>query len=377
MALTIADYIWNQLHPNGEHIDMNVCDMKVEKPLIASEDGPQMFRISGIYEAVGNRIDFDFFSVDSNGKKISTHATCGVKYEDSAAWVAAWERSTYMVKSRIESLLHGVQNGNNDLIKRGMAYKLFSGLINYGHKYRGMEEVVLDNRELEATSAVQFQTHGSDGKFFFSPYRTDSVAHLSGFIMLGNENADPSKEVYVSHGWENCRFSRPLSVDKKYRSYVKMHQEGAKMVVGDVYVFEGDTVAGVVEGLRVSPPTRIALREGGFTIRWHCGGTTVQRKAVLDLSLGAAPLKILVSFIAAAYIECRTTLTVSSFTASRVNLWTLSCQLLVARVKYRSQLPLQRKHKLPPSLRRSLNLKSHPTPLQYPQLIAMEQQHEQ
>ena len=157
-----------------------------------------------------------------------------------------------MVKTRIESLLHGVQDGNNDLIKRGMAYRLFGGLINYGHKYRGMEEVVLNNHNLEATSLVQFQTHGSDDNFFFSPYRIDSVAHLSGFIMLGNENANPAKEVYVSHGWENCRFARPLSVEKKYRSYVKMHQESAKMVVGDVYVFEEDSTVGVVEGLRVS-----------------------------------------------------------------------------------------------------------------------------
>lgn len=253
MALTIADYFYKQLNPEAPKIDLNACNMKVEKPLIAQEDGPQLFRVSGAYDGSAKRIDFSFFSVTSEGKKTITHATCGVKYESAKSWLAGWERSTFMVKSRIEKLLDGVHNGNNDLIKRGTAYKLFGGLINYGHKYRGMEEVVLDNAELEATSSVAFQTNGTDAKFYCSPYRIDSVAHLSGFVMLGNEKANPSKEVYVSHGWDNCRFARPLSMEKKYRSYVKMHQESAKVVVGDVYVFEGDSIVAVVEGLRVSP----------------------------------------------------------------------------------------------------------------------------
>ena len=252
MALTIADYVYKQLNPESKPVGLNACHMKVEKPLIATNEGPQMFRVAGRYDKTTEKVDFEFYSVSAIGEKTITHAICGVKYEDPDSWLAGWERSTYMVKSRIESLLHGVQNGNNDLIKRGMAYKLFGGLIHYGYKYRGMEEVVLDNAQLEATSSVVFQTNGADDKFFCSPYRIDSVAHLSGFIMLGNDQADTSKEVYVSHGWDTCRFARPLSLGKKYRSYVKMHPERAKMVVGDVYIFEEESVIGVVEGLRVS-----------------------------------------------------------------------------------------------------------------------------
>ena len=253
MALTVADYVHKQLHLDSGKGDLNVCNMKVEKPLIAQEDGPQLFRVGGIYDANAQKINFDFYSVTSEGKKTITHATCGVAFETADTWLSAWDRSKFMVKSRIESLMQGVHNnGDTDVFKRGTAYKLFGGLINYGHKYRGMEEVILNNADLEATSSVAFQTNGTDDKFYCSPYRIDSVAHISGFIMLGNENANTSKEVYVSHGWENCRFARPLSMTKKYRSYVKMHRESAKVVIGDVYVFEEDTIVAVVEGLRVS-----------------------------------------------------------------------------------------------------------------------------
>ena len=253
MALTVADYVHKQLNLDSRKGDLNVCHMKVEKPLIAQEDGPQLFRVSGTYDANASKISFDFYSVTPEGKKTITHATCGVVFETADTWLSAWDRSKFMVKTRIESLMQGVHsNSNTDVFKRGTAYKLFGGLINYGHKYRGMEEVILNNADLEATSSVAFQTNGTDDKFYCSPYRIDSVAHISGFIMLGNENANTSKEVYVSHGWDNCRFARPLSLAKKYRSYVKMHRESAKVVIGDVYVFEEDTVVAVVEGLRVS-----------------------------------------------------------------------------------------------------------------------------
>ncbi|KAL9126313.1 MAG: hypothetical protein Q9217_004613 [Psora testacea] len=250
MAFTVAKHLHNQIYPDVDHVDLNVVSMKVEKPLIVADKGPQVFQLAGTFHKANNHVNFEFYSINTEGKKTVIHATCGVRYEDAKQWMTGWERNTYMVKSRIESLLKGVQGGGNDLIKRGMAYKLFGGLIRYGHKYRGMEEVVLDNAQLEATASVAFQTEGTDERFLCSPYRTDSVAHISGFVMLGNEAADTSKEVYVSHGWDSYRVARPFSMHKKYRSYVKMQRESAKMVVGDVYVFEGETIVAVVEGLR-------------------------------------------------------------------------------------------------------------------------------
>lgn len=252
MALTTAEYIYKQRDPDVDRVDMNVCNMKVEKPLIADDKDHQLLHISGNVNWATMKVDFSYYSINGEGKKTVTHATCAVKYESRKAWLAGWERSQYMVRSRVESLVSGVNNGNNHQIKRAMAYKLFGGLIHYGPKYQGMEEVILNDAELEATSTVAFAPGATDSDFYISPYVIDSVAHLSGFVMLANEAADPSKNVHVSHGWETCRFARPFSKDKKYRAYVKMQEASAKVVVGDVYVFEEDTVIAVVEGLEVT-----------------------------------------------------------------------------------------------------------------------------
>lgn len=201
MALTIADYVLKKRPMKSSDIGLNACDMKVEKPLIVDDSkSSQMLRIAGEMDITTDKIYFTIYSVDDEGRKTITHATCAVKYEDKSSWIPGWKRVTYLVKPRIDSLLAGVEHGDNDLLKRGMVYKLFGGLINYGFKYRGIEEIVLSNAQLEGASTVRFQTGGTDENFFCSPYRLDSIAHISGFIMIGNESADPSKEVYVSHG---------------------------------------------------------------------------------------------------------------------------------------------------------------------------------
>lgn len=251
MALTTAEYIHKEWKPDVDRVAMNVCDMKVEKPLIVDDKDQQPLHVAGTANFATGKVKFTYYSVDDEGKKTVTHASCGVKYEDADTWLAGWARTHYMVSSRVDNLISGVQNGDNHQIKRGMAYKLFGGLITYGPKYRGMEEVILNGAELEATSTVAFAPGAMGRDFFISPYVIDSVAHLSGFIMLANETAEPSKEVYVSHGWQNCRFARPFSMEKKYRAYVKMQQAGAKAVMGDVYVFEENSIIAVVEGLEV------------------------------------------------------------------------------------------------------------------------------
>ncbi|KAL9609268.1 MAG: hypothetical protein Q9167_005952 [Letrouitia subvulpina] len=251
MALTIADYVLKNRPTKGFDIGLNACDMKVEKPLIADDSkSSQMLRIAGEMDISADKIYFTIYSVDEEGRKTITHATCAVKYEDKSKWITGWDRVVHLIKPRIDDLLAGVENGDNDLLKRGMVYKLFGGLINYGFKYRGIEEVALSNAQLEAASTVRFQTGGTDENLFFcSPYRLDSIAHISGFIMLGNQFANPSKEVYVSHGWESCRVATPLVLDKTYQAYVKMQKESAKTAIGDVYVWDQDRIIAVVEGL--------------------------------------------------------------------------------------------------------------------------------
>ena len=250
MAMTVADYMYRLLRPHTQKVDMNVCNMEVTKPLIAkmSATEPQLIRLTTTTDASLKHAELVFSS--GEGKSKTEHAKCTVSYGDGSAWLAQWQRNAYLIRARIEGLKKSVEAGGAHRILRGMAYKLFTALVQYDKKYRGMEEVILDSIDLEATAHVAFQTTEADGKFFCSPYWIDSIAHLSGFIVNASDAVDSTNQVYVSHGWESMRIAQPLSADKTYRSYVKMQPAAGKMMAGDVYVFDGDTIIAVIGGLK-------------------------------------------------------------------------------------------------------------------------------
>ncbi|KAI9814067.1 MAG: Type I Iterative PKS [Pycnora praestabilis] len=249
MALTVGDYLYRLLRPETEKVDMNVCNVEVFKPFIANSppNGPQMLRLSAKLDLALGKADLLFSSMDG---KIE-HCKMNVMFGSGSAWLAEWQRNSYLINSRVKSLQEAAAKGDATRMKRGMAYKLFTALVDYDPKYRGMEEVILDSDQLEATAQVVFQTKESDGNFHTSPYWIDSCCHLGGFIVNATDAVDSGTEVYISHGWETMRFAEPLSASKTYRSYVRMQPvAGSKMVAGDVYIFNGDRIIGMCGGLK-------------------------------------------------------------------------------------------------------------------------------
>ncbi|PYI02699.1 putative polyketide synthase [Aspergillus sclerotiicarbonarius CBS 121057] len=247
MAFTIAKFAFELVHgatPPVPH--MNICRMESAAPLILDlQQTAQVLVIKAAYDATHSRCQVSF----SCGAV--QHAQCEVRFEDGEQWAAEFHVANVHAQSRIQNLQQRQVDGVHSLY-RGMAYKLFTALVDYSAPFQGMEHVLLDSVNLEATARVQFQTTPQDGQFLVSPYHTDSVAHLAGFVMNANNAIDSAKQVYISHGWESMRFVRPLERGRCYRSYVKMSpvSEGSKMVSGDVYVLEDEKIIGVIGGLR-------------------------------------------------------------------------------------------------------------------------------
>ncbi|MCJ1283716.1 hypothetical protein MMC26_003047 [Xylographa opegraphella] len=251
-ALVIADYLNQQMRPGSGPANMDVCSMEVSKPLIlASETAkPQLLQISAI--ADNKCVQLEFFSVSEQGKKLLDHAKCLVKYGSVDKWLAKWNQSRYLIESRVQSLENDVKGGRGvHQIGRGLAYKLFKALVDYDDKYRGMDEVILDSANFEAVSKVTFKCGAStDGTYFLNPRWIDSLAHLSGFIVNASDATDSNDSVYISHGWRSMRLSS-ISASKTYRAYVKMQDaKEAGVKQGDVFIFDGNTIVGVVGGLK-------------------------------------------------------------------------------------------------------------------------------
>ncbi|TLD19516.1 Calcium/calmodulin-dependent protein kinase type I [Venturia nashicola] len=262
MAMTAADYLYKELRPGAGAVGYNVCEMEVHKPLVAIMPPPpegQWLQLEASADLEAGEVHLNFRHVKPDGKVITELGHGLVKYEDVESWHSEWNRTAFMVQTQVDLLQQKLQTGAAHKILRGMAYKLFKALVTYAPAYRGMEEVILDGKQTEATAKVHFQTTEKDGEYFCSPYWIDSLAHLSGFIVNASDAIDSSESVYISHGWGSIRISKPLSADKEYRSYVRMQPAPGNISVGDVYIFEGEEIIGVVNGLKFQNIPRRAL----------------------------------------------------------------------------------------------------------------------
>jgi iterative type I PKS product template protein len=262
-AMTVADYLYQQLRPGMTTPGLNVCSMEVTKTLIPQYPPPaggQHLQIEGTADLDSDQVTITFRTVSADGSKtLGEHAVGLVKYEDVNAWKEEWGRIQYMVQAQIDILKQKLETGAAHKVLRGMAYKLFKALVTYADNYRGMEEVILDGKQTEATASVQFQTTAADGEFLCSPYWIDSLAHLSGFIVNASDHLDSENSVYISHGWGSIKIAGKLSPEKKYRSYVRMQPAPGNISVGDVYIMDGAEIIGMVMGLKFQNIPRRAL----------------------------------------------------------------------------------------------------------------------
>ena len=248
--MTIAKYMLKEDNAQSQATGVDVVEMKVGRPLIAISYNAQLLRVSASAKWSANIISLVFYSINAQGKKATDHATCKVRLTPNQKWLQDWKRNAYLVRSRIKALENGVDHGASHKMKRGMVYKLFSSLVDYSPNYQGMQEVVLDSDELEATAQVSFGA--SDEGFYFNPCWIDSLGHIAGFIMNGNDNVQSKDQVFVNHGWDTMRCATKFIKGRKYQTYNRMQLVSGTMYSGDTYIFDDGNVVAIFEGVKVS-----------------------------------------------------------------------------------------------------------------------------
>lgn len=216
--------------------------MIVEKALVIRETGPQHFRASLDFDWSSRHGKMEVYSVDTSGKRNMSHAQCTIDLEQPEVWRDSWNRQLYLIQRSIDQLQQGVHNGQAHKVRRGLAYKLFSSVVEYGPSYHGMEEIAFDSSGLEATAKVRLQQ--SKGQYVLNPFWCDSFGHLTGFIMNCNDSLDLSQNVFVNHGWRFMRCSERFSADHIYQTYVRMQLVGDNDSVysGDVFVLRDSKI---------------------------------------------------------------------------------------------------------------------------------------
>lgn len=264
MALTLSGQLYRKAAEKPvADIGMDIRHLEIIKPLIArprDATKPHVVRITATAERPIKSVSVKYTSLATDGKTWDLHASCTIQYGDTKAWLSDWARVAYLIRSRVNLLVQGLDSEATKKVDRKEAYELFSSLVKYNKKYHGMKDVLIDSKNFEAASLIRF-TAKDDGDFAHNPYWIDNITHLSGYVLNGSDAVDHNKTVYISHGWEYCKIARPISGAKTYRNYVKMQPGPKNTMAGDVYVFEENEVVAVVGGVKFQAIPRTILNK--------------------------------------------------------------------------------------------------------------------
>lgn len=254
IAQTLGDYLLKGKQDfRGHQID--VCNMTVNKALIVTGAESQLLRASLDMDWDKARGIMKVYSVDNSGQSTTEHAQCVVELHRTKDWHDNWDRQLYLIQRSIAQLTKGIEECSTHKMHRGLVYKLFSSVMEYGRSYQGIEDVIFDSAGLEATARVRLPS--TKGQYALNPFWLDSFGHLTGFVMNCNDSLDLTEHLYVNHGWGFMRCAERFSPDTIYQTHVKMQPTSGSnsLYTGDVYVLRDNRIIaqfGAVTFQRVS-----------------------------------------------------------------------------------------------------------------------------
>ncbi|KAK5993544.1 Non-reducing polyketide synthase PKS12 [Cladobotryum mycophilum] len=249
MALTVGKYLYEEMYPGQPAPALNVCNMSVDKPFILDQKNDALFRISATATKKGAQLHLYTISRKDPSQR-TEHASCEVTFEEEGKWSTKWNRKSYLIKDRISALEAAASSGNAHRIQRGLVYKLFRGFVDYDEDYQGIEEMLLDSKQLEASARVTLKPNETGTVYEIPPTWIDSFCHLTGAILNASDAMDTTKFVFISHGWGSLRLRGNLRTGISYRTYTRMQGTSDNIMEGDVWMFDGDEVVGCAKGIK-------------------------------------------------------------------------------------------------------------------------------
>ncbi|EGE06072.1 malonyl CoA-acyl carrier protein transacylaset [Trichophyton equinum CBS 127.97] len=248
VAETLGRYVVHTMRPDLKECGYDVCKMEVFRPLILQGSSDKQFFRASIrpdWSILTARIRI--YSMTNEAGRSVDHATCVVNFTAIEERVRLWQRCSHFIHRSIQWLETRVEKGHNNRIRQAMAYKLFGSLVEYKPWFQGLQDIILDGENYEATAMVKLPQAGR-GNFHRNPAWIDSFGQLTGFV-LNAHDITPNDIVFVNHGWESVFCSGTWNPEKQYRTYVRMASTDGSEYRGDLYVLEDNDIIALYEGV--------------------------------------------------------------------------------------------------------------------------------
>lgn len=249
MAFSAAKYIYQRTESGGPVPAMSLANLVMMHPLIPDLEKKldQIVITRAERKSDSSVVTINFSS--RKGKVTEDCASCQVHFGDEMEWKNDWARNEYFVNAVKDNIVRSAKAGSGHCLHQKVAYKLFANLAHYDASFKAMEEVFVEE-DFTRNGVAWVKLPPTDThSFTFSPYWSDSLIHVSGFLLNGKPD-DDGDDVWIITKLGTFRMLSTLQSGTRYQSYVhiqKTTDDGAAHC--DVYVFEGDKIVGSSTGM--------------------------------------------------------------------------------------------------------------------------------
>lgn len=163
--------------------------------------------------------------------------SCKFAVVDNKKLQDAWDKTSYFVQARMDDIVRAAKEGDGHRFKPSIFYSLFSNTVKYAGPYMGLQEAYVSPDFKEAAAEIVLQQDPTDPSAKSSPYWTDSLVHLAGFVANVNP-ARPEGRMFMMGGFDKSEQTAALVAGGKYYSYVRVTKNEGDSFMCDVFVFD-------------------------------------------------------------------------------------------------------------------------------------------
>lgn len=151
-----------------------------------------------------------------------------------------WDRTSYFIKSKADERVEASKEGSGHVMKPEVVYALFANAVEFDPSFRGIQEAYMSKNFAEASALITLKDDPAGTKFEFSPYWSEALAHLAGFMVNGNPSKNP-RTTFIVMGFESVTQSADFEPGKTYQTYTRINRWEKSTAFCDAYIFEYDT----------------------------------------------------------------------------------------------------------------------------------------
>ncbi len=150
---------------------------------------------------------------------------------------ADWDQMSYFVKSKMEERIAMAKAGLGHRLQPDIFYGLFNNAVEFSSAFKGVQEAYIAPDFQEAVALITLPDYPTTGRFVQSPYWSEALLHLAGFMLNGNPNKS-SLQTFMVLGFGSAVQTVTFEQGKQYLTYTHIVRWEKRTAFCDAFVFE-------------------------------------------------------------------------------------------------------------------------------------------